>query len=96
MNPAAIVKRPIITEKALGLKEDHRFLCFEVAARANKKQVKQAVEKLFNVKVASVNTAGFKGKERRQGRYVGRRSDWKKAFVKLKPGEKMIEYADIT
>lgn len=96
MNPAAIVKRPIITEKALGLKEDHRFLCFEVLARANKTQVKQAVEKLFNVRVASVNTAGFKGKMRRQGRYSGRRSDWKKAFVKLKPGEKMVEYADIT
>ena len=96
MKPAEIVKRPIITEKALGLKEDHRFLCFEVSARANKKQVKQAVEKLFNVKVDSVNTAGFKGKERRQGRYVGRRHDWKKAFVKLKPGEKMIEYADVT
>lgn len=94
MNPAAIVRRPIITEKAMGLKEDHSYLCFEVSAGANKKQVKQAVEKLFNVKVASVNTAGFKGKMRRQGRYSGRRPDWKKAFVKLKAGEKMIEYTD--
>ena len=96
MNPAGIVKRPIITEKALGLKEDQRYLCFEVHVSANKKQVKQAVEKLFNIKVASVNTAGFKGKMRRQGRHAGRRPDWKKAFVKLKPGEKMIEYADNT
>ena len=61
MNPASIVKRPIITEKALGLKEDHGYLCFEVSARANKHQVKQAVEKLFNVKVASVNTRRLQG-----------------------------------
>ena len=67
MNLADVVKRPIITEKALDLKEDQRILCFEVRARANKKEVKQAIEKLFNVKVATVNTANFRGKTRRQG-----------------------------
>ena len=56
--------------------------------------MKKAIEKLFSVKVASVKTATFKGKERRQGRYTGYKSNWKKAFVKLKPGEKMIEYAE--
>jgi large subunit ribosomal protein L23 len=96
LNLAGIIKRPIITEKALDLKEDQSVLCFEVRARANKNEVKKAIEKLFSVKVASVNTASFRGKTRRQGRYTGRRADWKKAFVKLKPGEKMIEYADIT
>lgn len=94
MNWADVVRRPIITEKALDLKEDQRILCFEVRARASKQEVKQAIEKLFNIKVAAVNTASFRGKTRRQGRYTGRRSDWKKAFVKLKPGERMIEYAD--
>ena len=94
MNLFGVVKRPIITEKALDQKEDQRILCFEVRAGANKKEIKQAIEKLFNIKIASVNTSNFKGKTRRQGRYSGRRADWTKAFVKLKPGEKMIEYAD--
>jgi len=89
-----IIKRPIITEKALDQKEDQGILCFEVQIWANKQEVKKAIEKLFSVKVASVKTASFKGKERRQGRYTGFKSNWKKAFVKLKPGEKMIEYAE--
>lgn len=91
-----VVKRPIITEKALDQKEDQRILCFQVRVGANKRDVKEAIEKLLNIKIASVKTANFKGKERRQGRYTGRKSDWKKAFVKLKAGEKMIEYADNT
>lgn len=96
MNLFDVVKRPIITEKALDQKEDQRILCFQVRVGANKRGIKEAIEKLLNVKVASVNTANFKGKERRQGRYTGRKADWKKAFVKLKVGEKMIEYADNT
>ena len=94
MSLFAIIKRPIITEKALDQKEDQGILCFEVQIRANKQEVKKAIEKLFSVKVASVKTATFKGKERRQGRYTGYKTNWKKAFVKLKPGEKMIEYAE--
>ena len=93
-NRYEVIKRPIITEKALDQKEEKRILCFEVSARANKQDVKDAVEKMFKVKVASVKTMQFFGKERRRGRYTGYRPDWKKAYVKLKPGEKMIEYAD--
>jgi large subunit ribosomal protein L23 len=89
-----VIKRPIITEKGLDQKEEKRILCFEVHVRANKRDVKEAVEKLFKVKVDSVKTLNFYGKERRRGRFSGYRPDWKKAYVKLKPGEKMIEYAE--
>jgi large subunit ribosomal protein L23 len=91
-----ILKRPIITEKALGQKENRRTVCFQVHPDANKTEIKQAVQKIFKVKVESVQTATFVGKERRRGRFTGYRSDWKKAYVKLKPGEKMIEFAEHT
>jgi large subunit ribosomal protein L23 len=94
MNPSSVIKRPIITEKGLDQKEEKGILCFEVDARANKRDVKLAVEKLFKVKVDSVKTLNFFGKERRRGRYSGYKSDWKKAYVRLKAGEKMIEYAE--
>ncbi len=76
-------------------KEGESTLCFEVAPEANKTQVKQAVEKLFKVKVAGVRTSNVEGKLRRRGRFAGYRSDWKKAFVKLKPGQKTPEYAEL-
>ena len=66
-----------------------------MAADANKTQVKQAVEKLFKVKVAEVRTATFEGKMRRRGRFIGYRSDWKKAYVKLKDGQKTPDFAEI-
>jgi large subunit ribosomal protein L23 len=94
INPSSVIKRPIITEKGLDQKEEKGILCFEVDVRANKRDVKLAVEKLFKVKVDSVKTLNFFGKERRRGRYSGYKSDWKKAYVKLKAGEKMIEYAE--
>ena len=84
-----------MTEKGVTKKDAERTLCFEVAADANKTQVRQAVEKLFKVKVAEVRTATIEGKLRRRGKFAGYRSDWKKAYVKLKPGEKMPEYAEI-
>jgi large subunit ribosomal protein L23 len=90
----SVIKRPIITEKALDLKEEKRTLCFEVNVHANKQEVKQAVEKLFKVKVDTVTIMNFLGKERRRGRYTGFKPDWKKAYVKLKAGEKMIEFAE--
>ncbi|PYV42523.1 MAG: 50S ribosomal protein L23 [Acidobacteria bacterium] len=93
-NLFAVIKRPIITEKGLDQKEEKSILCFEVNVHANKREVKDAIEKLFKVKVASVKTLSFQGKERRRGRYTGYKPDWKKAYVKLKPGEKMIEYAE--
>ncbi len=86
------IRRPVITEKALGVKETEGTLVFEVAREATKNEVKQAVETLFKVKVAAVRTATFAGKERRRGKYAGFRPDWKKAYVKLKAGEKLPEY----
>jgi large subunit ribosomal protein L23 len=88
-----IIRKPLITEKGLGVKESQSTLVFEVAAQATKTEVKQAVQKIFNVKVDSVRTANFQGKERRRGKFTGYRPDWKKAYVKLKSGEKMPEYA---
>ena len=88
-----IIRRPIITEKGLGIKELQRPLVFEVAAKATKTEVKEAVQSIFKVKVDAVRTANFPGKERRRGRFSGYRPDWKKAYVRLKEGEKMPEYA---
>jgi large subunit ribosomal protein L23 len=94
MNLYQIIERPIITEKGLAAKDERRTLCFEVHPDATKNEVKEAVQKLFKVKVDSVRTANFDGKMRRRGRTTGFRRDWKKAYVKLKAGEKMIEYAE--
>jgi large subunit ribosomal protein L23 len=90
-----VIRRPVVTEKGVAKKEDERTLCFEVAPDANKTQVKQAVEKLFKVKVAEVRTANFEGKLRRRGRFTGYRPEWKKAYVRLKDGEKVPDFAEI-
>jgi large subunit ribosomal protein L23 len=90
-----VIRRPLVTEKGVAKKDDERTLCFEVAADANKTQVKAAVEKLFKVKVAEVRTANFEGKLRRRGRFAGYRPDWKKAYVKLKEGQKTPDFAEI-
>jgi large subunit ribosomal protein L23 len=90
-----VIKRPIVTEKGVAKKDNERTLCFEVAADANKVMVKAAVEQLFKVKVADVRTANQVGKLRRRGRFSGYRSDWKKAYVTLKAGQKIPEYAEI-
>jgi large subunit ribosomal protein L23 len=88
-----IIRKPVITEKGLGVKENQGTLVFEVAAKATKTEVKEAVQRIFKVRVDSVRTANFLGKERRRGKFTGFRPDWKKAYVKLKSGEKMPEYA---
>lgn len=90
-----IIRRPIVTEKGVAKKDAEQTLCFEVAPDANKTQVKAAVEHLFKVKVMDVRTVTNYGKLRRRGKSVGYRSDWKKAYVRLKAGEKMPEYGDI-
>jgi large subunit ribosomal protein L23 len=90
-----IIKRPIVTEKGVTKKDDERTLCFEVAAGANKTEIRTAIETLFKVKVAEVRTSITAGKLRRRGRFAGYRADWKKAYVKLKTGQKMPEYAEI-
>jgi large subunit ribosomal protein L23 len=89
-----IIRRPIITEKGLGVKETQHTVVFEVAREATKTEIKEAVERVFKVKVDHVRTAIYHGKMRRRGRAEGFRRDWKKAYVKLAPGEKMIEYAE--
>lgn len=89
-----VLRLPVITEKSTLLKENLQTVTFKVLRDANKIEIKEAVEKIFKVKVESVRTANFHGKKRRQGRYTGRRSDWKKAYVTLKNGEKMIEFSE--
>jgi large subunit ribosomal protein L23 len=89
-----VIKRPVITEKGLTLKEDERTLCFEVDEKASKRQIQEAVEQLFKVKVQQVRTMIVPGKLRRRGKYSGYRADWKKAYVTLREGEKMIEYGE--
>ena len=89
-----IIRRPIITEKGLGVKETQHTVVFEVAVAATKTEIKEAVQKIFKVKVEHVRTANFHGKFRRRGRAEGYRRDWKKAYVRLAAGEKMIEYAE--
>ncbi len=91
-NLYTVIRKPMITEKGLGVKETEATLVFEVAPTASKTEVKEAVEALFKVKVAAVRTANFAGKERRRGKYAGYKPDWKKAYVRLKAGEKLPDY----
>ncbi len=91
-DPHKIILRPVITEKSTMLKDAGRVICFEVARDANKIEIKNAIERLFKTKVATVRTQAKTGKVRRVGRSLGRTKDWKKAYVKLREGEKMIEY----
>lgn len=87
-----IILRPVITEKSTLMKDINREVCFEVDRRANKNEIKKAVEQLFKVKVERVRTQNKRGKTRRVGRSEGKKKDWKKAYVKLKEGEKMLEF----
>jgi large subunit ribosomal protein L23 len=89
----SVIRRPLITEKALTNREVEGSLVFEVAPNASKTEIKQAVETLFSVKVASIRTANIEGKERRRGRFSGYAPDWKKAYVRLKAGEKVPDFA---
>jgi len=89
-----VIRRPLITEKTSILREDGRTIVFEVAVRANKIEVKRAIEQLFGAKVESVRTAIAHGKVKRQGRFAGRRPDWKKAYVRLREGQKIPEFLE--
>jgi len=84
-----IIKRPLITEKTTIQKELYNQVSFEVDRRANSVQIKRAIEAIFNIRVASVRTMHVKGKVKRRGRILGKRKDWKKAVVKLMPGERI-------
>jgi large subunit ribosomal protein L23 len=89
-----IIRRPLITEKTSIQREDGRTIVFEVAHGANKVQIKRAVEQLLNARVASIRTSIAHGKIKRQGRFAGQRPDWKKAYVRLRDGEKMPEFLE--
>src|SRR5258707_6269011 len=84
-----VIRGPLITEKTSILREDGRTLVFQVAPGANKVEIKRAVEQLLGSKVASIRTSIAHGKIKRQGRFAGQRPDWKKAYVKLREGQKM-------
>ena len=90
----SVIRRPIVTEKGLGVKELQQTVVFEVAPSATKTQIKEAVQQIFKVKVEAVRTTLCHGKFRRRGRAEGFRRDWKKAYVKLSKDSKMIEYAE--
>ena len=89
-----VIRRPLITEKTTILREDGRTLVLQAARDANKIEIRHAVEHLFGSKVADVRTTSMRGKLKRQGRFVGRRADWKKAYVRLKDGEKLPEFIE--
>lgn len=87
-----IICKPLISEKANLLKEEAQVVTFEVNRNANKIEIKQAVEKAFDVKVKSVNTIQFRGKVKRVGANLGQRNDWKKAYVTLQEGQNIDFY----
>lgn len=95
-----VLKSPVVTEKSVLLKEstseegDAQVLTFRVDRKAGKDQIRSAVEEIFGVKVAKVRTVQYEGKMKRRGRYEGRRANWKKAYVTLKAGEPMVDYAE--
>jgi large subunit ribosomal protein L23 len=84
-----IIKRPLITEKTSIQKEMNNQLTFEVDRRANRIEIKRAIETVFNVRVSDVKTIQVRGKVKQRGRIIGKRRDWKKAIVKLMPGERI-------
>jgi large subunit ribosomal protein L23 len=94
MNANQIIRRPLVTEKSTILREEGNVLAFEVDPNANKIQVKSAVEELFKVKVEEVRLFNVRGKMKRLGRFLGKRRDWRKAYGRLKKGEKAPEFVE--
>ena len=97
MKPTDVIRRPLVTEKTTVAREKGGdVVVFEVARQATKVDIRRAVEKLFGSKVAAVRTQIVHGKFKRQGRFEGQRPDWKKAWVRLKAGEKVPEFIEGT
>jgi large subunit ribosomal protein L23 len=94
MKPTDVIRRPLVTEKTTIAREAGPVIVFEVARGATKVDIKRAVQRLFGAKVASVRTQIAHGKFKRQGRFAGQRPDWKKAWVRLKEGEKVPEFME--
>jgi large subunit ribosomal protein L23 len=92
-DPRNVLVKPLMTEKSMQRKEELNAITFQVSVDANKVEIRQAVEKVFNVKVATVRTASHEGKLKRMGKFEGRRPAWKKAVVTLAPGHK-IEFVE--
>jgi len=89
VDPHLILLKPLLTEKSTALREAHHKICFVIHPQANKIEVKRAVEEVLKVKVEDVNILNVSGKIKRTGRFVGKKSDWKKAIITLKEGEKL-------
>ena len=94
MKTTDVIRRPLITEKTSMAREAGQTIVFEVAVAATKIDIKNAVEKLFGAKVATVRTSITHGKTKRQGRFEGQRSDWKKAWVRLRDGQKVPDFLE--
>lgn len=100
MNVWDVLKAPVVTEKSVLLKETastsdaQQVLTFKVDRQATKDDIRRAVEEIFGVKVEKIRTMHYEGKMKRQGRFEGRRADWKKAYVTLKQGEPLVDYAE--
>ncbi|HVT43941.1 MAG TPA: 50S ribosomal protein L23 [Thermoanaerobaculia bacterium] len=93
MNNHQVIRRPLVTEKTTVMREAGlNVIAFEVDRNANKIEVKRAIEELFKVKVAEVRLFNVRGKVKRMGRYAGKRPDWRKAYVRLKDGEKAPDF----
>ena len=94
MKLTEVIRRPLVTEKTTTLREDGRTVVFEVARAATKVDIRRAFEQLLGAKVSDVRTANAHGKMKRQGRFVGRRADWKKAYVRLREGAKLPDFLE--
>ncbi|HJO37452.1 MAG: 50S ribosomal protein L23 [Vicinamibacterales bacterium] len=94
MKLTEVIRRPLITEKTTVMRESGLTIAFQVAVGATKVEIKQAVEQLLKARVVDVRTSIVHGKTKRQGRFVGQRPDWKKAYVRLRDGEKMPEFLE--
>jgi large subunit ribosomal protein L23 len=91
-SPREIIIAPLVTEKSTALYNANNYYTFKVSTNANKIEIKHAIERIFNVHVLNVSTIRTKGKTKRMGRFTGKRPDWKKAIVKLQPGDKIEEF----
>ena len=89
-----VIRRPLVTEKTSIMREDGRTIVFHVSCDANKIEIKRAIEQLLGAKVESIRTTIAHGKIKRQGRFAGQRPDWKKAYVKLREGQKLPEFLE--
>ncbi len=90
----SVISAPSLTEKSVLVREDNKFV-FKVAKKATKTEIKAAVEAIFGVEVVSINTMNVLGKIKRQGRFAGKRADWKKAIVELRNGQTIAQFGDM-